>query len=147
MKLIRLALMTLTLAAAAACGDKATSPNPPGPPAPPPQPPPPPPGSAVVTLATPNSDDGAVVVKLTGPGLSTFETASSGYIFYSRLAAEQEARVIVVGNVTAGPLFTFKVATGSAVSAYTATIEQVANRTDALRASTASYTLTIAAAP
>lgn len=144
MKRIRLALMTLTLAAAVACGDKATSPNPPGPP---PPPPPPPPGSAVVTLATPNSDDGAVVVKLTGPGLSTFATASSGYIFYSRLAGEQEARVILIGNVTAGPLFTFKPATGASLADYSAIIDQVANRTDALRTTTSTYTLTISAAP
>jgi predicted small lipoprotein YifL len=141
MKRIRLAMAILAVVATAAgCGDKATSPNPPAPP-------PPPPGSAIVSLATPNSDDGAVVVTLTGPGLSTFATASSGDVFYSRLASAQEARVIVVGDVTAGPLFTFKLAAGSNISAYTATVQQVANRSDALRASTSSYTLTIAAAP
>lgn len=127
-------LLMALAAVAVGCGDKATSPIPT-------------PGSAIVSLATPNSDDGAVVVTLTGPGFSTFATASSGYLIYSRLAGGQEARVILIGDVTAGPLFTFKIAAGSDVSAYAATVQQVANRSDALRASTSSYNLTIAAAP
>ena len=146
MKLIRLAVLAVAIAGSAiGCGDKPTSP-PPTPPGPPP-PPPPPPGSAVVSLATPNSDDGAVVVTLHGPGLATFTSASSAYIFYSRLASAQDAHLIVVGNLSAGPLFTFTPAAGASLADYTASIEQVANRTDALRTSTSNYALTITAAP
>ena len=142
MKLLRVGLMALTIVVATGCADKSTSPNSPVPP-----PPPPPPGSAVVSLATPNADDGAIVVSIHGPGLTTLASASSDYVFYSRLAGAQDARVILVGNVAAGPIFTFKLAAGSAVSAYTVTIDQVANRGDVLRASTMNYSLTITAAP
>jgi hypothetical protein len=88
-----------------------------------------------------------VVLKLQGPGISTLQSASSGYLFYSRLASDTDARVITLGNVTGGPLLTFKLAPGSAASAYTATLVQVASRGDVLRSSTTGYALTVTAAP
>jgi len=142
---VRFIIAALTIAAAAACADRATSPTPPPPPLPPP--PPVPAGSAIVSLTTPNSDDGAVAVTLRGPGISNLATASSGYIFYSRLASDSVARVIVIGNVAAGPIFTFKLASGAGVSAYQVVIDQIATRGDALRTSHASYALGITAAP
>jgi hypothetical protein len=140
---LRGVLVALTvIAAGIGCGDKATAPNPP-----PPPPPPPPPGSAVVSLATPNADDGAVIVTLQGPGLSTIQSSATAYVLYARVASAQEARVILVGDLAAGPLFTFKLGAGQAVSAYTASVQQVATRGDALRTSTTGYQLTVAAAP
>lgn len=152
MKLLRLAVLAVGVATAAISCTESTNPTPPPPPVPPPPPPPPPPpapppGSAIVSLTTPAADDGAVVVRVEGPGLSTLQTASSGYTFYSRLASEQEARVIVLGNVVAGPIFTFKMAAGATASDYTATLQQVASRSDGLRAALTSYSLTITAAP
>ena len=137
---VRFLLMAWLTATAVGCADKTTAPaNPP--------PPPPPPGSAVVALATPNGDDGALEVTLHGPGISNLASAASGYLFYSRLASDTVARVIVVGNVTAGPLFTFKIAGGASLSAYTATIDQVANRADAVHATLTNYSLSFSAAP
>jgi hypothetical protein len=149
MKLLRLAVLTLSVATAAIACTDSTNPTPPPPPVPPPPPPPPapPPGSAIVTLTTPVADDGAVVVRVQGPGLTTLQTASSGYTFYSRLAGEQDARVIVLGNLVGGPMFTFKMATGASAADYTATLEQVASRADALRAAHTNYSLTITATP
>jgi hypothetical protein len=143
---IRAALLTVAaLALAIGCSsDHATSPSPPAPPPPPPLPAP---GNAVVSLTTPNSDDGAVVVALRGPGLTTPEASDSATLFYSRMASDSEARVIVVGNVTSGPIFNFKIAHGKDVSAYSAIIQQVATRGDSLRANTNGYTLTIATPP
>jgi len=100
-----------------------------------------------VTLATPNSDDGAVVLTLKGPGLTTMQTSSSSNLFYSRAVSDSEARVILVGNLAAGPVFTFKVADGKQLSAYSATVGQVAKRDDAVRENVTGYTLSIAAAP
>jgi len=117
------------------CAEKATAPSNP------------PPGSAIVALVTPNADDGAIGVTLHGPGISNLETASSGYLFYSRLVSDTVARVIVVGDLSAGPIFTFKVASGSAVSAYSVSIDQVATRADAVRSPLTNYSLTITAAP
>jgi hypothetical protein len=147
---IRRLLIALAVAGTAAgCADRPTAPPPNPPPVPPPPPPPPapPPGSAIVSLTTPNGDDGAVVVTLRGPGISTLETASSGYLFYSRLASDTVARVIVLGNVTAGPIFTFKVANGAELSAYRVAIDQIASRADAMRSSLGGYALNITAAP
>ena len=141
---MRFLVMALITAAAAGCADKATAPTNPPPSSPPP---PPPPGSAIVALVTPNSDDGAVAVTLHGPGISNLATASSGYLFYSRLASDTVARVIVLGNVSAGPIFTFEIAGGAGVSAYTVSIDEVANRADAVRSSLTNYSLTITAAP
>lgn len=135
----------IVIAAGIGCSGQAMSPNPPPPP--PAPPPPPPPGSAVVSLTTPNSDDGAVVVSLKGPGLTTMQSSASTNLFYSRAASDSEARVILVANLTGGPLFTFKVAGGKQLSAYSATVQQVATRADSLRAGTTAYSLSITAAP
>jgi hypothetical protein len=105
------------------------------------------PTAALVSLVTPNADDGAVVVTLKGPDLSTITAASSGYVLYSRFASAQEARVIVVGNVAAGALVKLTFGAGHALSAYSATVEQVAARNDTLRASLVGYQLTFAEAP
>ena len=140
-KILALVFAVSGVVTAIGCADHTTQPNPLGPP------PPPPPGSAVVSLTTPNTDDGAVVVTLSGPGLTTMQVASSSNLFYSRAVSDSEARVILVGNLTAGPLFTFKLADGQQISAYSATVGQVATRADALQASTTGYKLSIAAAP
>lgn len=140
--MLRALLVALAaIAVAVGCADHPTQPNSP------PPPPPPPSGSAVVSLTTPNTDDGAVVVTLSGPGLKTMQVSSSSNLFFSRAVSDSEVRVILVGNLTAGPLFTFKVADGKQISAYSATIGQVATRSDALQASTSGYKLSIAAAP
>jgi len=141
---LRATLVTLAgLIAAAACTDHpATAPAPP-----PPPPPPPPPGSGIVSLATPNADDGALRLTLHGPALSTLQVSSSSNLFYTRMASDSEARVILIGNLAAGPLLTFKIASGQPLTAYGATLEQVASRTDSLRVSLSGYALTIAATP
>jgi hypothetical protein len=132
-------LVALTVVAGGiGCGDSTTAPRPNNPALP---------TAALVSLATPNADDGAVVVTLKGPDLSTIQAPSSAYVVYSRLATSQEARVIVIGNVAGGPLFTVKFAAGQQLSTYSATVEQVATRGDALRSSTTGYQLTVSAAP
>ena len=73
--------------------------------------------------------------------------SSSSNLFYSRAVSDSEARVILVGNLAAGPLFTFKVGAGKQLSAYSATVAQVATRSDSLRSNTSSYKLGITAAP
>jgi hypothetical protein len=136
----RFALVALTVAAAGiGCGDSSsTAPTPKTPDLA---------LAAVVSLATPNGDDGAVVVTLKGPDLSSIQAPSSAYVVYSRLSTSQEARVFVIGNVAAGPLLTVKFAAGQQLAAYSATVEQVATRADALRGSTTGYQLTVSAAP
>lgn len=109
-------------------------------------PPPPPPllvTQAVVSLTTPYTDDGALVISVKGPDLGTFAAASSSYSLFSRTPNAQEARVIIVGDVASGSLFTVKLSTLHDISAYTVSIEQVATRSDSLRESLSGYAVTL----
>ena len=107
---------------------------------------PPQPGLATVSLTTPNSDDGAVLVRVTGQGLSSAQASSSSYLVYWRLVSETELHVAVFGSVSAGPMFTVQVSDVRQLSAYTGTVEQVADRNDALRSSLSGYGVTVSSA-
>jgi hypothetical protein len=148
MTIIRKAALCLaTIVAAAGCADRTTAPNPP---VPPPPVPPPPSGSAVVNLSTPHSDDGALVVILRGPilmeSLYSLQPSSPGYYLYWWVPKEGEARVTLVGDLAGGALFQFKLK-GTNPSSLTATVQQVATRSDALRADVRGYQATVSAAP
>jgi hypothetical protein len=96
-----------------------------------------------VDLRTPNPDDGAVIITLRGPGMSNVASASSGYLAYTRVTGPEETRVIVVGDLKAGALVTLEVAPGHARSDYTATVQQVAARSDRLRDDLTGYDLSV----
>jgi len=115
--------------------------------APPVPPPPAAPTAAVISLLTPNSDDGAIVITLRGPELSDIQATSSAHLLYARVASGQAARVIVVGDLSAGPIVKMNLGAGHRLSEYSTAVEQVAMRNDSLRATTTGYQLSIAAAP
>lgn len=126
------------IVAAAACDDGGIAPVPPGQP----------PAQAIgatFSLMTPNTNDGAVIVTLRGPDLSTIQAADSHYILYSRLANSQEARVMVIGNLAAGPILTVRFGGPQSLSAYSGSIQQVATRGDSILGSTEGYQLTVSA--
>jgi len=128
----RLALTLLGAATAAACSDNTIFP----------------PRSATVVrldLVTPQTDDGALVIALQGPEVSNLAPASPGYLTYSRDHGPREARIIVVGDLKAGPVLTLNIAPGHQLAEYTATIQQVATRSDALRDDLTGYCLTVTA--
>lgn len=102
--------------------------------------------SAVVSLTTPSSDDGALVITVRGPDVTDIQAVSSAHVVYPRYAA-QEARVVIVGDVGAGPLLTIRLSRAHALSEYSTSIEQVAMRNDSLRASTTGYQLSLSAVP
>jgi len=129
------------LGIAAACSDKGTGPVPPGPP-----PASPPLSAVVVALATPNSNDGAAIVTLTGPDVGTIQPADSHYVVFSR-ASGQDLHVIVVGNLSAGPLFTAKISGTHTLSAYSGSIQQVATRGDSILGSLSGYRVSVSASP
>jgi hypothetical protein len=61
-----------------------------------------------------------------------------------RLVSAQEIRVIVVGQIAAGPLLSLNVADVDRASAYSAVIGEVAGgASDQIRASTTGYSLTV----
>ena len=101
-------------------------------------------GTATVSLVTPNSDDGAVQLTLTGPGLANVQSATSAYHVYSRVVSAGELRVIVVGDLTAGVVLTVSVDDVNKVGQYGGTVVDAASRTDVSRTALAGYGVTFA---
>jgi hypothetical protein len=62
---------------------------------------------------------------------------------YTRFTGPEEARIIVMGDLVAGPVLNLTFAGGQSLSAYSASIEQVATRTDDLREAIAAYELKV----
>jgi hypothetical protein len=119
----------MALAALAACGGDAPPPGPTG-------------GEVVVSLSSPNTQDGALVVRLTGP--LTDLTAVGGY----RIASSVQGavtQVVITGTIVSGDILRFKVADLSLVPGYGASVTQVARRTDYALLDVAGYTLTLRA--
>lgn len=100
-------------------------------------------GPVTVSLTTPNLDDGALMVIVKGVGPPTIQSASSAYQVYWRQAKAGETRVIVVGDISAGPLFTATPPPGGSSSGITASVTEVASRANLLRTSTDGYTLSV----
>lgn len=97
----------------------------------------------VVALATPHQNDGAIMITLRGPDLATVQAASAGYLVYGLAMSGEEARLIVIGDLEAGPLLSIQLGASHPPSAYSASIEQIATRSDSLRSVTAGYRVTI----
>jgi len=125
----RMALAAAVLLAAVACSDSTTPPTP---------------GVVTLSLVTPNADDGAMALVLTGPGITSIASGSGAYAVYWRVVSPMEARVIVVGDLSNGVLATAQVAEANRLTGYHVGILEVATRSDAVRASTAGYAITLA---
>ena len=141
-----IALAGLVLAAAISCG-KGTPVSPQPPPPPPVVPPPPPPGTAgalTVSLATPNTDDGALLLEVKGPSIRGVTTKSAALQVYADTMSTTTVRTVVAGNLSSGGLFTFQVPDVNAAGSYTVTIVDIADRQNRLRSGANGYVLTIA---
>ena len=99
-------------------------------------------GPVTVSLATPNSDDGALLISVLGPELSAVQPASTGYQVYWRPVSENETRIVVVGDIVAGPIISATASSGAA-SVFTASVSEVASRANVLRTSTDGYALRV----
>ena len=99
------------------------------------------PGTAVLSIDTPALDDAAILVRLTGPGLSNVQPVSSGDVLAWRLVSDTEISAVVVGSITSGPLLTLAVSDLRRLSEYAATTTQVADRSGEPRASLIGYSL------
>jgi len=106
---------------------------------------PPTPGTLTIRLATPNQNDGAVVVVVSGGPVNTVHAA--GAFEVARQTDGAGTHVLVVGDLTEGPLVTIDIPDRSRANAYLATLEQVADRTTFALLDPASYHLTIAPLP
>jgi hypothetical protein len=119
------------LAASASCGDS-TAPAPVA-------------GDLTVSLVTPHADDGVVLLALFGPEFTDIQPASSAYRVYSLTASPTEVRVLVVGDLTAGPILTLRVNDPGRIGEYSGVVKQAASRSDEVRTVSTDYDLTFAA--
>jgi hypothetical protein len=114
------------------CGDSPTAPTPPEP------------GTLVVTLQGARPGDGAMIVRVRGPGaIGAVVAASAGYVLHAR-AAGDSARAALFGPVANGPLFAISVADVHRIAEYRATVVEVSDATNALRDDVSAYALTFA---
>ena len=101
-------------------------------------------GPVQVSLSTPSADDGALVITIAGPAFTAVRPASASYEVFWRAVNQNETRVIVVGDIVDGLLFTATAPEAAAAAEFSAEVMEIANRGDALRPSMAGYSLSVA---
>ncbi len=102
-------------------------------------------GELTVSLTTPNTDDGAIKVRVTASEskeITGISVACSGCRLFFEQPSATEVLAVLTGDLAAGPLLRVSVSDTKAPSAYSVQISQVASRSFALR-STSGYGLTI----
>ncbi len=97
-------------------------------------------GTLSVELATVNTDDGAVWVRLVGDGISSPE-AVSGYRMLSKQSTANELDAIVVGDIVQGNLLRFRVP--DVDREYSAVVIEVARRDNTLRDPPTGYSVEV----
>ena len=146
---LHVALFWGATAVASSCGgsgsDRApTQPAPPQPQQPAPTAPVPVPGTLTARVVTPNADDGAILVEISGPApLAELATPVQGAVVHSRTNGST-TRVAVFGALASGALVRFSVPDVNAAPQYSAQVMEVSDRTNALRTSVTDYQISIA---
>ncbi len=100
-------------------------------------------GVLKLSLVTPNADDGALLVTITGASISQLEAAAASYLVYTAQPDSLTTRVLVTGNITAGPLLLLHVPDTHRRSAYHATVVQAASRATFAVQSVTAYSLSV----
>jgi hypothetical protein len=102
-------------------------------------------GELTVNLTTPNTDDGALLVKVTGSGaniITGVTAACSGCkLFWSRIN-DTEYRGVITGTINAGAVARVAVSDVNSKASYSAQLLDVASRTYVKRATTG-YSLSL----
>lgn len=130
-------LLALFAAACGAAGPTDATPAPVAPVAPAPVP-----GWLTVQLDTPNTNDGAVQVVITGPALEAAEVATG----YDGITTVEQgtAYLVVTGAVTDGAVARIRVPDVGRAAVYTATVQAAAARGTYALQPTAAYRVTLA---
>ena len=95
-------------------------------------------GELTLTLTTPFPDDGAILVAITGPGIGTVRATSDALALHSRAVAGG-VRVAVFGDIASGSLLRIAVPDASQASKYSASVIEVSDRANAVRAVLSGY--------
>jgi len=102
-------------------------------------------GDLTVSLVTPNSDDGAVLIRVTASESKEVTGASvacGGCQLFLEKPSATELRAVITGSLVAGPLVHMSVSDTKSPSAYTVQIQQEASRTYQVRP-TSGYSVTV----
>jgi hypothetical protein len=107
------------------------------------------PGTLLVSLEAGGGPAGAVMVRLRGPGIGApvAPDAMTQLFVHAVDSPAVEYRVAVIGRQLSGPLFSFTVPDVSYLGAYSITLEEVADESNALRQDLAGYRLLLARQP
>jgi hypothetical protein len=108
------------------------------------QPPLPVPGVLTLSVTTPNADDRAILITITGPaGASSVTGGSSAYRAESRITGST-IKAAIFGNITSGAVLRFNVPDVAKASSYSASVTEVADASNSLRTDLSAYALSIA---
>ena len=106
---------------------------------------PPTPGVLVGALASPRDDDGALLLKIAGPGIGEVREANPRYRMFWRSHNDSLAFAIVVGDLQDGPVVRVNVPDVHQRERYFLEVVQVADREDLLRSSVTGYAVRLIA--
>ena len=96
-------------------------------------------GTLTVSMTTPNVDDGAIRLTITGPFVTTPRAASPGHRVFTLQRSPQELDVVVVGDLQSGAILILPVRDTQVAPEYQVTITAVADRAGELRADSSGY--------
>ncbi len=101
------------------------------------------PGTLKVILASPNASDAAILVQLDGVEIENVVVSGSGRVAYSRSVSGTRIKAVILGAVGTGELLRFDVPDTRRRTSYTASVLQVSDDANTLRAALTGYTLQI----
>ena len=99
-------------------------------------------GTLTVRLTTPNADDGAMMFQVSGAAIDSATAVNQSLRLFTRRDGGDVVGV-VVGALANGAVITLQVPDVGEAARYRATVLEVADRQDALRASLVGYALTV----
>ena len=98
-------------------------------------------GTLEVNLATPHADDGGLLLAIAGGPIDSIESA--GKQVYTSKGEADSLRVIIAGQLTAGPIARIHIPDARQASSYSATVVQAAARAPYTLRNPASYSITL----
>lgn len=99
-------------------------------------------GTLRLRLTTPHSNDGAMLFKLHGRSIDSVLTGNPTLQLFTRRVDDSTVAGALVGMVAGGDVMTLEVSDANPAG-YTATVTEVADRNNELRASLEGYGLTV----
>lgn len=97
-----------------------------------------------ISLSTPHQQESALLLRLTGPGISNVRAVSGAHVLAVHEDGDGAVRVILLGDITPGPLLLFDLTDLDKLPDYLVEPLQVASPSFALRDDVQDYDFSIA---